>query len=90
LSALPATVNADVTIEIVSSSPAASESASTINVTKQRRLMRAPPVQLPNRAVPVQVDHSTRGLLVGGSLFLGSGWCVTVLGGAFFSRFNTF
>jgi hypothetical protein len=77
---LPATVDADVTFEIVSSTPAASESASIINVTKKRRLMRAPPVRLPNRAVAMQVDHSTRGLLVGGSQFLGFGWCVSTWG----------
>jgi hypothetical protein len=67
---MPSTVNADLKIVVTASwlEPRANRS-----ITKWRRFMRAPPPQ-PGSAVPVQVDHFRRSLLVGGELFFGSGW----------------
>ena len=66
LSSLPATVNTDIEIRITGGSAG-------LNITKYRRFMRASP---PVGAVEaVQVDHSTRAIVVGGKPFgLGSGW----------------
>ena len=84
LAGLPAAVNTD--LRVVFSSPALPAGA----VIKWRRFMKAPPpaagpagnggggggggVESKAAAVPVQVDHHRRGLLVGGQPFVGSGW----------------
>ena len=66
--ALPTTVNADMKIVITFADGTA--------VTKWRRFMRAPPP--PPGVIPTQVDHWTRGLLVGGEPFLGTGFYISV------------
>ena len=60
-------------------------------VTKWRRFMRAPLAPVPG-VVPSQVDHSRRGLLVGGEQFLGVGWFFhtgTIEGSGNFSQILT-
>jgi hypothetical protein len=70
LSALPATVNADLRIIVKATS-----AGKLPDVTKWRRFMRAP-AQYAAGVEPVQIDHHRRGLLVDGEPFLGSGWYV--------------
>ena len=80
LGALPLTVNTDMNITFTWRAPTReSEGGSNITIAKQRRLMRAPPLNTsvdgPNGTVQaVQVDHHRRGILVGGEPFVGSGW----------------
>jgi hypothetical protein len=63
----PTTVNAD--IEIVISG------GGGLNITKHRRFMRAPSAA--GEVQAAQIDHATRGLLVGGDPFgLGTGWYI--------------
>ena len=45
-----------------------------VNVTKYRRLIRAPPPAAVGPIEAVQVDHSRRGMLVAGQPYVGSGW----------------
>eukprot|EP01051_Picozoa_sp_SAG22_P010778 SAG22_NODE_990_length_6131_cov_3.233588_4_plen_414_part_00 len=66
LDRLPATVNQDVKITITLPSGA--------KIIKWRRLMRAPPLAKGSFVQAVQVDHSTKSLLVDGRPF--SGMCV--------------
>ena len=63
---LPATVNADVKITITLPTGA--------NITKWRRLMRAPPLGPKATAAAVQVDHTTKSLLVDGRPYEGVGF----------------
>lgn len=76
LGLLPATVNTDLEVMVSSAATNGRQSVAAIRVVKRRRLMRAPPVPAASKGgvAPVQVDHSRRGLLVGGEPFLGSGW----------------
>ena len=50
--------------------------------TKLRRFMRAPPLPNSSSALPVQVDHATRGLRVDGRPYVGIGWYLDGMGGA--------
>ena len=56
LTNLPSTINQDVKIEITLPSGK--------TITKWRRLMRAPPLPARSSITPVQVDHTTKSLLV--------------------------
>ena len=64
---LPTTVNQDVIITITA------DGAS--NFTKYRRFMRAPPPASPS-VLAVQVDHTTKSLLVDGRIWSGQGWYI--------------
>ena len=66
LDGLPATVNQDV--QITFALPGGR------NVTKWRRLMRAPPLPRGSFVSPVQVDHSTKSLLIDGRPYSGVGF----------------
>lgn len=72
LQALPATVNQDV--EITTCLP------SGRNITKWRRLMRAPPLPAGSSVLPVQVDHTTKSLLVDGRPHAGVGFYLDGVG----------
>jgi hypothetical protein len=66
----PTTVNADIEIVI-------SGGGGGLNITKHRRFMRAPPPSAAGEVQAAQIDHATRGLLVGGDPFgLGTGWYI--------------
>ena len=66
---LPTTVNQDViiTITLHGNRPR--------NITKYRRFMRAPPPSSPS-VLAVQVDHTTKSLLVDGRVWSGQGWYI--------------
>ena len=68
---LPATVNQDV--QITFALPGGR------NVTKWRRLMRAPPLPRGSFVSPVQVDHSTKSLLIDGRPYSGVGFYLDAL-----------
>jgi hypothetical protein len=72
---LPATVNTDLKI-VMSAGWMEAASFENASVVKWRRFMRAADCHATAScgAVPVQVDYSRRGLLVGGETFFGSGW----------------
>jgi hypothetical protein len=72
---LPATVNTDLKI-VMSAGWMEVASFENASVVKWRRFMRAADCHATAScgAVPVQVDYSRRGLLVGGETFFGSGW----------------
>ena len=74
LDGLPDTINQDVKVTITL--PRGQR------ITKLKRLMRAPPLPSTSSALPVQVDHSTRGLRVDGRPYLGVGWYLDGLAGA--------
>ena len=74
LSSLPTTINADIRI-VIQATGMTRTLGGLPNITKWRRMMRAPS-SVPPGVEPVQVDHHTRGLLVSGKPFLGSGWYV--------------
>ena len=74
LDGLPDTINQDVKVTITL--PRGQR------ITKLKRLMRAPPLPSTSSALPVQVDHSTRGLRVDGRHYLGVGWYLDGLAGA--------
>ena len=63
---LPSTINQDVRIEITLPSGK--------TITKWRRLARAPPLPAGSSVLPVQVDHSTKSLLVDGRPHAGTGF----------------
>ena len=67
---LPTNVNQDVmiTISLHGTGP-------TRNITKYRRFMRAPPPASPS-VLAVQVDHTTKSLLVDGRVWSGQGWYI--------------
>ena len=65
LSSLPATINADLIVQVVST---------VLSTTKARRLMRAPPLNGSSTVEPVAVDHLRRQISVAGSAFMGTGW----------------
>ena len=69
---LPATVNQDVKITITLPCGA--------RINKWRRLMRAPPVPQGSSVLPVQVDHSTKSLLVDGRPHSGTGFYLNGVG----------
>ena len=64
---LPPTVNQDVVITITVNG--------TWNITKYRRFMRAPP-PASSSVLAVQVDHTTKSLLVDGRVWSGQGWYI--------------
>jgi hypothetical protein len=64
---LPTIVNQDVVITITVDG--------TWNITKYRRFMRAPPPASPS-VLAVQVDHTTKSLLVDGRVWSGQGWYI--------------
>jgi hypothetical protein len=64
---LPPTVNQDVVITITVNG--------TWNITKYRRFMRAPPPASPS-VLAVQVDHTTKSLVVDGRIWSGQGWYI--------------
>jgi hypothetical protein len=73
LSNLPATINADLRVDVRWGAQ------SGYNLTIFRRLMRTPlPADKKAAAAAVQVDHSTRALRVGGQAWQGSGWFVSM------------
>ena len=65
-SGLPSSINQD--CEIVITLPSGD------NITKWRRLIRAPPLPAGSTALPVQVDHRTKGLMVDGRQWKGVGF----------------
>lgn len=66
LAGLPLTINQDTVIRIALSGGR--------SLTKTKRLMRAPPLPASSTALPVQVDHKTRGLRLDGRPYTGIGW----------------
>jgi hypothetical protein len=68
---LPATINQDVFISIT---------ADGRTYTKVKRMQRYPPPANSSTALVVQVDHSTRSLLVDGRVFAGNGYYVNFIG----------
>ncbi len=66
LDGLPRTVNQDVKITVTL--PRGE------SFVKWRRLMRAPPLPLASSVLAVQVDHSTKSLLIDGRLWAGAGF----------------
>jgi hypothetical protein len=75
--ALPPTVNTDLKV-VISRREGGSGAREVVLATKWRRFMRAaPPATGAGQGLAAaQVDHSTRGVLIGGEPFLGSGWYV--------------
>lgn len=73
LGSLPATVNTDLKVVV---SARWLEADFNDSVVKWRRFMRAADCHATAScgAVPVQVDHARRGLLVGGETFFATGW----------------
>ena len=72
LSALPAApIHNDISITLAITGPDV-----TRTLTKARRFHRVPPPAAGSAVQPVQVDHSRRGLLVGGKPWSGVGWYV--------------
>ena len=65
LEGLPPTVNQDVKITVTFGGQ---------SFVKWRRLMRAPPLALASSVLAVQVDHSTKSLLIDGRLWAGAGF----------------
>ena len=78
LTALPATLNNDMSVSVTSPTSIAGQSgASGVRLPpKWRRLMRAPAPAVGDRVEAVQVDHHTRALRVGNRSFVGQGWYV--------------
>eukprot|EP01043_Picozoa_sp_COSAG02_P058498 COSAG02_NODE_7290_length_3083_cov_1.681300_4_plen_451_part_01 len=66
LEGLPFTVNQDVKITVTLPKGE--------SFVKWRRLMRAPPLPLASSVLAVQVDHSTKSLLIDGRLWAGAGF----------------
>jgi hypothetical protein len=66
LSALPATVNSELLVQITASTG--------LNISKARRFMRAPPTSGSSAVQPAAVDHRRRAIAVAGEPFLGTGW----------------
>lgn len=66
LDGLPASINQDVKITILL--------PSGVTIVKWRRLMRAPSLPSGSTVLPVQVDHSTKSLLVDGRPHSGTGF----------------
>eukprot|EP01052_Picozoa_sp_SAG31_P026982 SAG31_NODE_2486_length_5622_cov_3.274489_2_plen_451_part_00 len=79
LSGLPVTVNQDVKITVTL--------PDNCTFTKWRRLMRAPRLPRNSSVLAVQVDHSTKSLLVDGRLWAGSGF---YYGGGYEHRTSSF
>ena len=67
-SQLPANVTADITIVMTV--------GTAVHATVRRRFVRLSPLPAGATAVPTALDHTTKGVLVGGEPFLGIGWYV--------------
>eukprot|EP01051_Picozoa_sp_SAG22_P003165 SAG22_NODE_151_length_17414_cov_7.812128_12_plen_492_part_00 len=67
-----APIHNDILFEIVV--PGSSGASGSRVLHKRRRFHRVPPPPLLSHVVPVQVDHGTAGLLVGGEAWVGTGW----------------
>ena len=76
---LPTKVNQDVIITI---------SAGGRNFTKIKRLQCYPPPPASSFALAVQIDHTSRSLLVDGRVHSGNGYCINYIGAGAFGGFH--